>query len=81
MQPLTVKAKVSFASGSKAYIQEKQLIILADTWNALEQSLTYSSKAFQSRQRPRQKVKYGQQKLPRGEHWHRINMKFVQNDT
>lgn len=40
---------INFFDRSRAYIQERQLIVLADTWNALEQSLTYSSKAFQSR--------------------------------
>lgn len=30
--------EVIFASGSQAHIQERQHIVLADTWNALEQS-------------------------------------------
>lgn len=43
------KSKTRFASGSTAYIQERQLSVLAETRNALKQSVAYSSKASQSR--------------------------------
>lgn len=37
-----------FASGSRAYIQERQLIVLANTGNALEQSWTSLVRHFKA---------------------------------